>query len=268
SIRIGALQLNIYRMIFADIFIVITFLILGFKPEISMIQVFYLSISGLIGLVFGDSFLFKAFKLIGPRVSLLIMSINPAIAAILAYYFLHESLSLWSVLGIALTLSGIFLVLKDKPEKNGRFRISAKGVTFAFMGALGQAVGLIFAKSAFFEGDVNWLGATFVRMTASIPALIIISYFMGRKLRPIETVFRDKKTFKMLFLGSIIGPYLGITLSFVAVVHAKVGIASTLMSTVPIFMLPLTRIIYKEKFTVFSVLGAIITVIGVAILFL
>ncbi len=85
---------------------------------------------------------------------------------------------------------------------------------------------------------------------------------------PIQMISNNKNSLKLLFSGSFIGPYLGITLSFIAVTNAEVGIASTIMSTTPIIMLPMARYFYKEKLNLKSIIGAIIAVIGVALLFL
>ena len=85
---------------------------------------------------------------------------------------------------------------------------------------------------------------------------------------PFKLFLQDKKSLGLVLLGAVIGPYLGITLSFIAIIYTHVGIASTLMSTMPIIMLPLSKIIYKEKLSMKAVFGAFIAVIGVAILFL
>ena len=71
----------------------------------------------------------------------------------------------------------------------------------------------------------------------------------------------------MLF-GSIVGPYLGITFSLIAIANTFVGIASTLIATTPIIMLPMVLIYYKEKLSFISILGTLVAVCGVAILFL
>jgi drug/metabolite transporter (DMT)-like permease len=68
--------------------------------------------------------------------------------------------------------------------------------------------------------------------------------------------------------GAIFGPYLGITFSLIAIMYTKVGIAATLIATVPILMLPLVRIIYKERLSWHAIVGACVAVGGVAILFL
>ena len=98
--RIGMVQLNISRMILACVLLLITFPFLNINYDLSFWQITLLTISGFIGLVIGDSALFKSFAEIGPRISMLIMSLNPAIAAIIAYFVLGESLSIWGILGI------------------------------------------------------------------------------------------------------------------------------------------------------------------------
>jgi drug/metabolite transporter (DMT)-like permease len=58
------------------------------------------------------------------------------------------------------------------------------------------------------------------------------------------------------------------TLSMVAVADTQAGIAQTLMSLMPVFIIPVIWIIYREKTNWRGILGAIVAIIGVAILFL
>ncbi|MDP2362709.1 MAG: DMT family transporter, partial [Ignavibacteria bacterium] len=91
---------------------------------------------------------------------------------------------------------------------------------------------------------------------------------LRRYQNPLKVYLKDKKVFALVVLGSIIGPYLGITLSFIAVIYTHVGVAATLMSTSPIMILPLSMIFYKEKLSWKSIVGAIIAVGGISLLFL
>ena len=75
---------------------------------------FWLGLSGIIGLVLGDAFLFQAFVLVGPRLSMLMMSLAPIIAAITAWVFLGETLTFWQMGGIVITLIGVGWVVLDK----------------------------------------------------------------------------------------------------------------------------------------------------------
>jgi drug/metabolite transporter (DMT)-like permease len=268
SARIGTIQLNIARLVVAAILLVITILVLEIDYSMTNTQLIYLILSGFIGLVIGDSFLFKAFETIGPRISMLIMSSSPAISSIVAYYALNEELSFLGIVGIIVTLTGIGLVILEKNRANLNFQFSLKGIIYAFIGATGQAVGLILAKYAFLEGEVHSLSATFVRIAAAILLLLPLAYFSGRLKNPFKLFTKDKKALRLVMIGSVLGPYMGITASFIAVVNVEVGIAATLMSTVPIIMIPLSYMIYKEKLTLISVVGAFIAVGGVSLLFM
>ncbi|MBM2841573.1 MAG: putative permease super family, partial [Bacteroidetes bacterium] len=163
--RAGSFQVNITRLILAAVYLVLLILIAGFNVNLSNTQILYLSLSGVVGLTFGDTFLFKAFHEIGARVTMLIMSIAPAIAALLAYLILGETLSTAGVLGVAITILGVSIVVTDRggpgPEK---IVLTTSGIVFAMLAAVGQGSGLVFAKIAFEEGEVNGFVATAVRI--------------------------------------------------------------------------------------------------------
>jgi drug/metabolite transporter (DMT)-like permease len=269
AVKIGPLQLNINRMILACVFLSATILIFNFDISISSNQIIYLSISGVIGLVFGDSFLFKAYQLIGARISMLLMALSPAMAAILAFLFLDESLSMWGAIGMIVTITGIAFVILERSEQPGvKITTNKVGIFYGILGALGQAAGLIFAKFAFQEGEVDKMVATFIRIFASVVILLPAAIILKKYLNPITLYKNNMRAFGATLIGTILGPYLGITFSLVAINYTKVGIASTLMSTMPILMLPMIRYIYKEKLTIRAITGAFIAVAGVAILFL
>lgn len=267
--NIGSIQLNINRMIIACIFLFLTILLIDSSFELSQSQIIFLSISGVVGLIFGDSFLFAAYRHVGARIGMLIMSLSPAMSAAFAYFFLDEELSLIAVTGIIITILGIGLVVVERKEiPTSKYKISKVGVFYALMGALGQAGGLILAKFAFNEGEINGFVATFVRVFSASVLMFLILVLARRYKNPIKIYKEKPKAFFSTVLGTILGPYLGITTSLIAIKYTKVGIAATLMSTVPIIMLPMVKLIYKEDLNWRAIVGAFITVGGIAILFL
>lgn len=269
SMRVGSMYVNVTRMVFACVYLSVTIIIIGAPISLSGSQLFNLVVSGFIGLVVGDSFLFKSFRLIGARISMLVMSIAPAIAALLAYFFLNENLSFLGIIGIAITILGIALVVLQRKEvPTSEYKIDYTGLFYAFMGAVGQGVGLIFAKLAFNESDINPFVATLTRVFSSLIIIYPLVKMTNRFNHPVKKFRENKKGLVLTLIGSIIGPYLGITFSLISVSHTKVGIASTLMATVPIIMLPLVRYYYKEKLSWKSIAGAFIAVGGIAMLFL
>ena len=267
--RIGSVQVNVARLVIAAVMLIATIVAANLSIRLSFGQYAYLSISGCIGLVFGDTFLFKSFHVNGARISMLIMSLAPAISAILAYIILGEMLSAWGIIGIIVTTAGIVLVVVSNQQSDyTKVKLTRIGLLYGFLGALGQGAGLVFARLAFVEGDINGFVATFVRIAASLIVLLPLTLMTGRIKDPVGVFRKDKRALMLTIGGAIFGPYLGITFSLIAIMYTKVGIAATLIATVPILMLPLVRIIYKERLSWHAVVGACVAVGGVAILFL
>jgi drug/metabolite transporter (DMT)-like permease len=269
SKSIGPLQLNINRMILAVIFLFFTILIFDIKVNLSSFQLTHLILSGAFGLVFGDTFLFKAYQHIGARISMLLMSVSPILSALLAYLFLNEIITTWGIIGMTITIAGVSLVIFERSEiPSTKYKISKVGIFYGLLGALGQSVGLIFAKYAFNAGEINGFVATFIRLLSAVLLMLPVAIIIKRYKNPVRLFANDLKALRSTLTGTILGPYFGITFSLVAIENAKVGIAATLMSTVPILMLPIARYVFKEKLNWRAVGGALLAVGGIAILFL
>src|ERR1035437_484629 len=267
--KIGSIQLNMNRLLLAALFLLLTIIVFNISYHLSSNQVINLSISGIIGLVIGDSFLFKAYRQIGARLSILLMSFAPGLSAIMGYFLLSERISFLGVIGMIVTVMGIIIVVSERNNSpEAKYKMTAVGFFNGFMGAAGQAGGLIFAKLAFDQGDINGFVATFIRILSSIiiflPALLIFRKYKN----PFNTYKNNIKALGSTLGGTVFGPYLGITFSMVAVANTNVGIAATLMSTMPVIMLPLVKSIYKDNLSWRAIIGAFVTVAGVAILYI
>lgn len=266
---VGSYVVNISRLFLATIFLIITIFLFNLDYSISFQQIYLLGLSGLVGLVFGDGFLFKSFQYIGARLSMLVMTLSPPMAAFMAYIYLDESLSPWALFGIFLTILGVSLVIFKRSEQpTTDYKKNNIGYVFAFLGAFGQAANLIYAKEAFQIGEINGFVATFYRMLPSLPFMYLLGFIYKKRRKSVLILKENLTALRYIVIGSIIGPFLGITFSLIAVSYTYVGIASTLMSTVPIVMLPIVIVYYREKLSIFSILGAFVAVIGIAILFL
>ena len=117
----------------------------------------------------GDSFLFRAYQEMGARITMVIMSLSPAFAAILGYFFLGETLSLQAMAGVLVTIGGICIVVLRRQGSEGEaIQATILGTVCALAGATGQAVNLLFAKEAFNEGPIDGFLATLIRIAASL----------------------------------------------------------------------------------------------------
>ena len=268
--RIGSLSVNFLRL-------VISFLMMGlyllavngsFLPLEAGGRVwFYLSISGLIGFALGDLFLFQAFVLVGARISMLVYSSVPVITGLFGFVFLHEILGLKEISGMALTVSGIMIVvLEGNSSKEKKSRYFAKGILFAVLGSAGQAGGLIISKYGM-AGYENAFGSNMIRIIAGMAAFAVIITFM-KQWDKIRESLHDAKGMLYTCSGAFFGPFIGVSLSLLAIRLTSAGVAATIIAIVPVLIIPPAVIFYKEKVTLLEGAGAILAVTGVALLFL
>lgn len=270
SIRVGSLAVNIIRLVFGLLFLSFYTLIAEghfFPAGFESRGWFWLSISGLIGFVFGDLFLFKSYTIIGSRNAMLIMALVPPITAFFGFLILDESISLLSYGGMILTLIGIFMAIlgREKEKRGFKLKLAPLGLLYAFGGAFGQALGLIFSKLGM--ADSSPFAATQIRIIAGITGFMVVTTLM-RRWRMIGTSIRNKKAMSGIITGSFFGPFLGVSFSLLAIAHTATGIASTIMAIVPILILPAAIILYKQRVSLSEVIGSFISVGGVAVFFI
>ena len=230
----------------------------------------WLGISGVVGLVLGDSFLFQSYLWVGPRIGMLMMSLAPVISAMLALVFLGEDLISLQWLGIVLAVTGIAAVVMDRPPTTAdggpERRNYFKGILFGIGAASGQAVGLVLAKRGLF-GDFSALSGNVIRMMSASLFLWLVTIAVGRAGVTLRTVLKKRDSWLPLLGGATTGPFLGVWLSLTAVQLTEVGVASTLMALSPIILLPIGRLFYKEEIGVRAIVGTLIAIAGVAVLF-
>ena len=276
SRRIGWLGVNAYRTIMAIGLLAATHIvILGtLIPSANGSQWFWMGLSGIVGLGIGDSALFAAYATIGPRRSLLLMALAPVFAAASAYAMLGETIGDVALLGIAITLIGVITVILESEDRSGETAMSAKqragGVFCGLVGAMGQGVGLALSKKGIDLNPgiiLNPLSATLMRLILGALFIWALALLSG-KLPRVLAAAGDLGAMKTTAVASFLGPYLGITLSMVAVTFTETGVAQTLLSLMPIMIIPVIRISHHQKTSWRGILGAVIAVLGVAIIFI
>jgi drug/metabolite transporter (DMT)-like permease len=278
SRKIGPISVNMWRMLFAlGLLATCHIILLGrIVPEASGTQWLWLGASGIIGLAIGDLGYFGALMIIGPRRGTLLMAINPIFSSILGYYILDEVLTVWAVTGIAVTLTGVSLVILER-EQNGAEPAMAPGrkalgVFAGVVGSVGQGVGLVLSKYGMINAapaghPLDPLSATLMRMLAAI-LFFFIAVVLMRKLGEVRGALSNKEGMKATLAGTMIGPFLGVWTFMVAVTYADAGVAATLGSLMPVFIIPVVYVLYREKTSWRGVLGAVVAIAGVAILML
>lgn len=268
--RVGSLTVNFIRLIIAFVLIgSFTLVTRGmFLPiDATSTNWTWLTVSGLIGFVIGDLFLFEAYVRIGARISLLIMAAVPPITALAGFIILHETLTILDLLGMFITVGGIALVIlvKGKEAKTVQLSHPLRGIIYAFIGALGQSFGTVYSK--FGMGDYNAFAATQIRIIAAIVGFSVV--VTARKhWKNIFQSLKDYTAIKSIAIGSVFGPFIGVSLSLLAVQHTTTGVASTITSISRILIIPISIFVFKEKVSAKEIIGAFITIAGVSLLFI
>jgi len=274
--RVGASAVNRSRLLVAAFIAIAIYWVTRGKPipaGLSNTVWLWLGASGVIGLALGDDLLFRAYVLIGPALSMLIFGLVPAIAAGLGWVFLGETLSSSEISGIAVTLFGVFWVVtapkQQAAQSSGHdhqgHRGHGWGLLFAFGGACGQALGLVTAKIGLSQG-ASPQAANCIRLLAAAAAVWLVTVFSGRARQTLQMWTHNREASALTVLGALSGPIGGVWLSLVAIEHAPVGVASTLMSLTPLFLLPIGRLVFREPITFRAVAGTLLAIAGVAIL--
>lgn len=245
-----------------------TFYPLNAAPDV----IFWMALSGLIGFVIGDAFLFQAFVTIGPRLSMLMMALAPVLGTIMAWVLLHETLTTIEIIGIAVTMVGIGLVVgepqagkkSETPHEDRRKYIV--GLLFGFGAALGQAGGSLLSKIGLSTGLPAISGNAF-RLTAAVIAIWIWAVARGEFFSTFQTLRKNRRATGFIVIATFAGPVIGVWLALTSVQLAPLGVVTTLQSLPPIFLIPISYFVFKERITRQAVLGTVVALVGSVLLF-
>jgi drug/metabolite transporter (DMT)-like permease len=276
--RVGSIPVNIIRLMIAMvIYAVISAFTRGmFLPfDAGAHQWIWMSVSGLVGFVFGDYFLLKSYEFISARITMLIMSLSAPMASFISWLVLGETMNALSLFAMFITIFGITLVITEKKipteedlgkkSRKLQFSFSPKGLIFAFLGTIGQASGLVLSKYGM--RDYNVFAATQIRIIAGAFGFVILVTTINRWSK-VKLAATDTKSMKFIMIGSIFGPFLGVYASLLAIKFTTIGIASTIMAIIPVLIIPPAILLYKEKVTLKEVIGALIALSGVVLFFI
>ncbi len=272
---VGVGVVNRVRLALALIFTMILHLLLIgtlYPVNASPEAFFWMGLSGLVGFVIGDAFLFQGFVMVGPRLSMLMMALAPVLSTIMAWVFLREGLGLIEIIGILITMAGIGIVVsepqaKSKDEaKQADRRKYLLGLLFAFGGALGQAGGSLLSKIGL-SGGLPAISGNAIRLTASVIVIWLVAVFRKELVTTYQSVTKNRRAMGFIVAATCAGPVIGVWLALTSVQLAPLGVVTTLQSLPPIFLIPISYFVFKERITRQAVIGTIVALIGSVLLF-
>ncbi len=246
--------------------------ILGDWGTIGSREFLLLAASGIIGLALGDAALFACFARLGPRRTSIVFTANAPMAAVMSAVIYGERFSVPALLGTAAILAGVALAIAfgTRPGQSHHWEevqgSLAVGLGFGFLGAAGQAIGVLLADPAFDSEELTpWAGAA-VRATVGLLTLLILRGWFERRSAVPYPERIPARLIGMIILSGTIAMVLGKTLVLAALDGGDPGIVSVLVSTTPALQLPLIWAITRERPAAAAWAGAGLAAAGTALI--
>ena len=265
---VGPFYFNLIRQVFVALLLCAVVLMTGGWAAPGWGVAGVLAVSGVIGILIGDTFNFAAVGKIGPRRAAAVFALNAPMAALLGWAVLGETLPWAAVAGIGLTVSGVALAILGRPRIDAH-RLEmlqgalAAGVGLGLLGALGQAAGSLIARPIMTAGLDPYM-ASLLRVGASgmVMGLMVATPFAPPLPRRIS-----RGVLLMTMITAVIGLLVGMTLFLYALQGSQTGIIATLSATSPVIILPLLWLRTGQRPSALSWLGAAIAVAGLGLIF-
>ncbi|MCQ2111699.1 MAG: DMT family transporter [Bacteroidaceae bacterium] len=287
SKRMGSLPFNVVRMTLSLLMLAgVMWFFTGMPYPVGADAStwFWLSLSGFVGYVLGDFCLFNSYILIGSRYGQLLMTIAPPAAAVFGWMILGQSMSWIAILGMCVTSLGIATAIY-RPKKDKNERIPLKGILFGIGAGIGQGIGLVLSAKGLlhYEATVQSMeiefmhgaststilpfASTAIRAVTGLIGFSIWTVINGEQSKLKEGI-RDHRTMLAALGATITGPFIGVSLSLMATLYTSIGIAQTIMALTPVLIILPTYLFFHQKILLREVIGAVISVCGVALFFI
>lgn len=266
---LGPFHFNLYRQLFVTALLALIVAFNGTLHLPGLNEAAILGLSGVVGILIGDTFNFAAVAAIGPRRAGAVYALNAPITALLGWLLLGEALPPRAVLGICITAIGVATAILGRPRSNAhRFEAMQSTIFIGFLLGFGaafcQAAGSLIARPVMTAGIDPYL-ASLLRVGASGLSMGVLAATPFAPKGP-ETLSR--KALLLTAATAIIGLLIGMTLFLYALKGSQTGIVSTLSATSPVIILPLLWLRTGQRPTVLSWCGAALAVVGLALIFL
>lgn len=259
------LALNFWKGALAALVLFAVTLFYPLAVELPSDAVFWLVLSGIIGIGLGDTFFFRALNQIGDSQSILVAeTLAPILTALLAMIWINEWLSWQQWVGIAVVILSVDMIIKLQ-KRDSRKIFSMSGYVYAALAALCQAVGAVLSRDILTSTGIDAANASLFRLLGGLAAILLLMLAMKRSLRPTQAL--GAKGLKLLFWATLLGTFAALYLQMVAFANTKAAIVQTLFATSVVLSLLVARFL-GEKVDKRTFLWSFMAMFGVSVLLL
>jgi drug/metabolite transporter (DMT)-like permease len=242
---------------------------LGYRPSIQSANWPSFVASSVIGIVLGNLAMIACLRRGGPRRTELLLSLKAPIVGAMAFLWLNETPQMSDLIGATLTLSGVGIAVAYGSDARSESDVTYGNlITIIGLGVIAtacQGFGFLVMKPAMLAGTEP-LAASALRLLGAAFLISIESLWPDRAFRPQTT--KTPYLLGRTILPGFIGYGISSTLLLYAFATMDAGIAAVLGALSPVLVLPILWL--KEGLVprLPSVLGAVLAVLGSALIIL
>ena len=267
--KIDTLSLNALRLCVASILLLAVISLSGRITEFintPLMPLAYVIISGIIGLAVGDTVFIKSLSYLDvSRAFPIAQCAYPVFTMFLAVSLLGESFTWVTGLGAFLVLLGIYLITstwKASGINSAPRRISGKGIVLALIAGTGWAVATVTLKLGVMEMDPLVAGA--IRISSA--AIVLLSFALSQRKRgALQLRKYGSPSLALALTSGLISPGMGMVFFIIAIQLLGAGKTAALSATSPLFLLPFSVFILKERLTRLTLIGILIGIAGICL---
>lgn len=267
--HLGAFAFVRLRMLLVAAMLWLITLASGGLHAVTSADVTVIALSGLVGIIIGDSALFSAMNRLGPRRSGILFSTNALMSAVLGYFLFGERMSPQAMAGAVLTISGVMIAILYGRRKTEDHLWEANegspviGIGLGLLAAFGQSAGTLIAKPVMAAGMDPFL-ASAIRVTVACCGYFILLWLGIGSMRPKQPL--TPRIVAQTALSGLVGMALGMSFLLWALRLGNVGMVAILSSVTPILVLPLLWFFLRRPPARGAWIGAVISVAGTALI--
>ncbi|MCV2885720.1 DMT family transporter [Aestuariibacter sp. AA17] len=257
------LALNFWKGLAAIgiLFIITTYFVPAYT--LSNEAMFWLLLSGVIGIGLGDTFFFQALNKIGDSQSILVAeTLAPIFTALLAMAWISEWLTWQQWTGIALVILSVDMVVKIQKKDTTKL-FEATGYVYAALAALCQAVGAVISRDILTSTGVDAFNASQIRLVGGMVMIVLLMVLMRQTWLPKTN--NAKQTWVLFTGATVIGTFAALYLQMVAFANTKAAVVQTLFATSVILSLIVAKVL-GERVERKTLIWSVIALIGVGVL--
>jgi len=262
--RLTSAGINAFRALVGGLIIFIGALVTGYGAEIVTMPLWValtLWASILIGYAGGDTIFFLGMQHLGVTRAHTLSMVHPLMSTIAGIVLFGEVMTATRAAGVLLVVGGLALIVTGQSEGSAEaLRARRRGIELVLVAAVAWTVGSVMLKPPL--QVVSPVTASAVRSPLVGAVLWLTPWARGTWRTVRTTRGREAIVLAAICLFSAISPIL----YTVGIKYAGVAIGSVLSTTSPLFTIPLEIAVLGRWPTRRTVLGAVTTVCGIALM--